>query len=232
MPILPFRVDVLILSGTLGILLGLVFLMVFSGRRLKFMAKRLARKPASVPGAVASTRNFLLILLWTAVFCALFFAGFFFQAYHTFTREDPVAQLTITPLPQEQESLITLELFSQEGEKRIRQYRVSGDQWVMEGDVLKWKTWLNFLGLHTRYRLTRLRGRYIRTADAKLKPSSIHSLVEMEDHPVWGFLYRNGSSFPLVDAVYGSAVFQGSDEPSTFLVYVSTSGFLTRRIEN
>ncbi len=222
----------MILTGTLGILLGMVFLMIFSGRRLKFMAKRLAKKPASVPKAIASTRNLLLILLWTAGFCAVFFAGFFFQAYHTFTREDPVAQVTISPLPQEQEKLITLELFSDEGDNEIQQYRLSGDQWVLEGDILKWKKWANFLGQHTRYRLTRLRGRYILTSDAKLKPSSIHSLVELEDHPVWGFLYRHGSSFPLVDAVYGSAVFQGSDEPSTFLVYVSTSGFLTRRIED
>ena len=73
--------------------------MIFSGRRLKFMARRLARKPASVPGVFASTRNLLLILLWTAAFCAVFFAGFFSQAYHTFTREDPVARVTITPLP-------------------------------------------------------------------------------------------------------------------------------------
>jgi len=143
-----------------------------------------------------------------------------------------VARVTITPIPEEQVNLITLEMFSDEGDNDIQQHRVSGDQWVVEGDILKWKSWVNFLGLHTRYRLTRLRGRYIRTSDAKLKPSSIYPLVEMEDHPVWGFLYRNGSSFPLVDTVYGSAVFHGSDEPSTFLVYVSTSGFLTRRIED
>jgi hypothetical protein len=221
----------LILTGTLGILLGLVFLFIFSVRRLKFMAKRLAKKPASVPGPVASTRNFLLILLWTAGFCAVFFAGFFFQAYHAFTREEPVAQVTITPLPQEQKTLITLEVLSLDDDIKIQQFQVSGDQWVLEGDILKWKDWVNFLGLHTRYRLTRLRGRYIRTSDAKLKPSSIYSLVETEDHPVWGFLYRHGSSFPLVSAAYGNAVFQGSDEPSTFLVYVSTSGFMTRMIE-
>jgi hypothetical protein len=221
----------LILTGTLGILLGLVFLFIFTVRRLKFMAKRLAKKPASVPGPVASTRSVLLILLWTAGFCAVFFAGFFFQAYHAFTREEPVAQVTITPLPQEQKTLITLEVFGQDHDDAVQQFQVSGDQWVLEGDILKWKDWVNFLGLHTRYRLTRLRGRYIRTSDAKLKPSSIYSLVEMEDHPAWGFLYRHGSSFPLVDTVYGSAVFQGSDEPSTFLVFVTTSGFLTRRIE-
>ncbi|MBW1767864.1 MAG: hypothetical protein JRJ65_12570 [Deltaproteobacteria bacterium] len=179
---------------------------------------------------MASTRNVLLILLWTAVFCAVFFAGFFFQAYHAFTREDPVARVTITPLLHEQGSLITLELLGQDADSEIQQYKVSGDQWVLEGDILKWKDWVNFLGLHTRYRLTRLRGRYIRTSDAKLKPSSIYSLVEIENHPVWGFLYRYASSFPLVSAAYGNAVFQGSDEPSTFLVYVSTSGFLTRRV--
>ena len=221
----------MILTGTLGILLGLVFLSIFAVRRLKFMAKRLAKKPASVTGPVASTRNFLLILLWAAGFCAVFFAGFFFQAYHAFTREEPVAQVTITPLLQEQKTLITFEVFGHDHDDAVQQYRVSGDQWVLEGDILKWKDWVNFLGLHARYRLTRLWGRYILTSDAKLKPSSIYSLVEMEDHPVWDFLYRHGSSFPLVDTVYGSAVFQGSDEPSTFRVYVTTSGFLTRRIE-
>jgi hypothetical protein len=228
----PFRADALILTGTLGILIGLVLLLIFSVRRLRFMAKRLAKKPASVPGPVASTRNFLLILLFMAVFCAVFFSGFFFQAYHAFTREEPVARVTITPLPEEQTNLISLELLGQDEDDEIRQYRLSGDQWVLEGDILKWKDWVNFLGLHTRYRLTRLRGRYIRTADAKLKPASLHSLVEMEDHPVWGFLFRYGSSFPLVDTAYGSAVFQASDEPCTFLVSVSTTGFLTRRIED
>jgi hypothetical protein len=196
------------------------------------MAKRLARKPASVPGPVASTLNLLSILLFTAVFGAVFFAGFFFQAYHAFTREEPVARVTIAPLPQDQKTLITLELIGQGDEGAIQRYELSGDQWALEGDILKWKDWANFLGLHTRYRLTRLRGRYVRTADAKLKPSSVYSLVEMEDHPIWGFLYRFGSSFPLVDAAYGSAVFQVSDEPSTFLISVSTSGFLTRRIED
>ena len=172
--------------------------------------------------------------LWSlsAFFCAVFFSGFFFQAYHAFTREEPVARVTIAPLPQDQRTLITLELLGQGEADRVQQYHLSGDQWVLEGDILKWKDWVNFLGLHTRYRLTRLRGRYILTSDAKLKPASIYSLVEMEDHPLWGFLYRYGSSLPLVDTAYGSAVFQASDEPCTFLVSVSTSGFLTRRIED
>jgi len=41
---------------------------------------------------------------------------------------------------------------------------------------LKWRNWLNFLGLHTRYRLTRLRSRYLEASDELTKPSSIHPL--------------------------------------------------------
>jgi len=218
--------------GTLGILLGLVFLLVFFYRRFKFLVKRLSKKPASSPGPVASFRNLLFILLWTAVFGTIFFAGFFFQAYYTFTKEEPVAKVIITPLPQEQKNLISLELYGSQSTPHIRQFEIDGDQWVLEGDILKWKNWINFIGLHTRYRLTRIRGRYIRTTDAQTKPASIYPLVKIEDHPVWGYLYQHGSSLPFVSTVYGNAVFQSSEEPCTYLVYVSTSGFLARIVEN
>jgi hypothetical protein len=215
----------------LGILLGLIFLLVFFYRRLRFVARRISRKPASAPGPVASLRNLLVIFLWTAVFGIVFFAGFFFQAYYAFNREEPVAKVTFTPFPQEQRNLVTLELFEPEEDHEIHRFEVSGDQWMLEGDILKWKKWMNFLGFHTRYRLTRLRGRYIRSSDERTKPAEIYSLVEIEDHPIWGFLYRHGASLPFVSTAYGNAVFQSSQQPSTFLVYVTTSGFMTRRIE-
>lgn len=160
----------------------------------------------------------------------MFFAGFFFQAYYAFNREEPVAKVTITPFPGEQKNLVTLEIFGPKNEPEIRQFEISGDQWMLEGDILKWNNWMNFLGVHTRYRLTRLRGRYIRTSDEKTRPTEIYSLVEKEDHPVWGYLYRHGASLPLVSTVYGNAVFQNSDEASTFFVFTTTSGFITRKI--
>jgi len=194
------------------------------------VARRISKKPASVPGPLASFRNLLLIFLWTAVFGIVFFAGFFFQAYYAFNREEPVAKVTIIPYPIEKKNLVTLELFGSKGDHEIRQFEISGDQWMLEGDILKWNKWINFIGIHTRYRLTRLRGRYIRTSDEKTKPTEIYSLVEMEDHPIWGYLYRHGASLPLVSTVYGNAVFQNSEEASTFLVYTTTSGFMTRKI--
>ena len=227
----PFEAGPLILIGVLGFFLGLIFLLIFIYRRLKFFVRRLSRKPVASPRTMRSLRNLLLIFLWTAVFGLLFFAGFFFQAYYTFTKEVPVAKVTIIPLPQKQKNLITLELYLPKEDRETRQFEVSGDQWMIEGDILKWKNWINFLGLHTRYRLTRLRGRYIQTSDELMKPASVYSLVEIEDHPIWGYLYRYGPSLPFVSTVYGNAVFQSSEVPGTFLVYVSTSGFLTRRVD-
>ncbi len=215
----------------LGILLGLVFLLVFFYRRLRFVARRISKKPAAAPRLMASFRNLLLILLWTAVFGIVFFAGFFFQAYYAFNKEEPVAKVTITPFPKEQKNLVTLELFGPKDNNEIREFEVSGDQWMLEGDILKWKKWINFMGFHTRYRLTRLRGRYILTSDEKTKPTEIYPLVEQEDHPIWGYLFKHGASLPFVSAVYGNAVFQSTEDPSTFLVYTTTSGFITRRIE-
>ena len=49
---------------------------------------------------------------------------------------------------------------------------IRGDQIDNQGDILKWDPLLNFLGFHTRYRLTRLRGRYLKTAE-KQGPSTI-----------------------------------------------------------
>jgi hypothetical protein len=215
----------------MGILLGLVLLLVFFYRRLRFIARRISKKPASIPGPIASFRNLLLILLWTVVFGVVFFAGFFFQAYYAFNREEPVAKVTITPFPKEQKNLVRLELYGPKNSHEIRQFEVRGDQWMLEGDILKWNKWINFLGIHTRYRLTRLRGRYILTSDELTKPAEIYSLVEIEDHPIWGYLYRHGASLPFVSTVYGNAVFQNSEEASTFLVYTTTSGFMTRKIE-
>jgi hypothetical protein len=99
---------------------------------------------------------------------------------------------------------------------------------MIEGDILKWDNWLNFLGLRTRYRLTRLQGRYIRTQEELQEPRSVYSLTDEESHPSWKYLYQLGHRLPLVSTVYGSAVFQLSGDKKRYTVYVGTSGFTVR----
>ena len=224
--------DFVILAGAAGILIGIVLLLVFLWRRILFVARKLGRKPASVPKPLESLRNLLLIFLWTSVCGMLLFAGFFFRAYRAFTLEEPVATIIIEHPDGGEVRSITIIQDDQKGESRTRRFDVAGDQWVLEGDILKWRNWLNFLGLHTRYRLTRLRSRYLEASDEMTKPSSIHPLVENEDHPLWRYLYKYGPRLPMVSTVYGNAVFQASGEDAIFRIYVGTSGFIARKAES
>jgi len=224
--------DFVILAGAAGILIGFVLLLVFLWRRILFVARKLGRKPASVPKLPESLRNLLLIFLWTSVCGMLLFAGFFFRAYRAFTLEEPVAKIIIKHPVQGEASSITIIQDEQKGEPRIRRFDVAGDQWILEGDILKWRSWLNFLGLHTRYRLTRLRSRYVKASDEMAKPTSVHPLVENEDHPLWKYLYKYGPRLPMVSTVYGNAVFQASGEDAIYHIFVGTSGFIARKAES
>jgi len=224
--------EFVILAGAAGILIGFVLLLIFLWRRILFVARKLGGKPASVPTLLESFRNLLLIFLWTSVCGMLLFAGFFFRAYRAFTVEEPVAKIIIKHPDTSEMSSITIIQDEQKGESRIRQFDVAGDQWVLEGDILKWRSWLNFLGLHTRYRLTRLRSRYLEASDEMTKPSSVHPLVENEDHPLWKYLYKYGPRLPMVSTVYGNAVFQASGEDAIYRIYVGTSGFIARKAES
>ena len=217
----------------IGIFLGLVFLLYFIYRRIRVIISRLSKdqlkRRKAAPGFIASLRNLLMIFLWTAVFGMVFFMGFFFQAYHSFTMEEPIAEILIESHPRSNKSIVSLVQYRPSGDQETSFFEISGDQWMLEGDIMKWSNWINFLGLHSRYRLTRLRGRYIKTEDEISESETIYPLVVHENHPVWGYLYKHGAKLPFVSTVYGNSVFQSTKKSGSFLVYVGTSGFIVRK---
>ena len=156
------------------------------------------------------------------------FLGFFLRAYHVFTLEKPVAEIVVQKTDTTKTSQITLIQFISPDSQLSRQFSITGDQWMLEGDILKWDNWLNFAGLHTRYRLTRIRSRYIQTKDEIREEPTVYSLVEDEDHPLWRYLYQYGQRLPFISTVYGNAVLQASEKDNYYLIYVSTSGFVVR----
>ena len=228
-PITKLDPNYLLYGGAIGILLGLLFFIYFLYRRLRWMIRTLARRETVSPGVLASLRNLILIIIWTSVFGMVLFLGFFLRSYYAFTYEEPVAEVFIQSSDAPQVSRITLKQFVPDGLEVSRHFLIRGDQWVIEGDILKWESWLNFLGLHTRYRLTRLRGRYAVTEAERRGPQTIYSLVEDENHPLWRYLYRYGHQLPFVSTVYGNAVFQATGEDKRYAIYVGTSGFVVRQ---
>ncbi len=220
--------DLIIFIGAAGILLGFIFLIVFIYRRIRWLTRAIRRKPNSRPRYLAGLRNLILIFLWTAILGVVFFVGLFTRAYFAFTYEKPVAEIMTEATQEPDANLVTLFQTLPEESQMGKEFLIKGDQWMLEGDILKWDNWLSFLGLKTRYRLTRLRGRYVRVEDEIQQEGTVYSLVEEEDHPLWRYLYKYGHTLPLVSTVYGNAVFQTARINKHFLIYISPSGFVVR----
>ena len=220
--------DWLLYGGAFGIFLGLLFFLFYIYRRIRWFFRLLSRRQTVSPGILTSLRNLLLIMFWTAFFGMALFLGFFLRSYHAFNEEKPVAEIVTHPSTLNKESRVTLTQFVHPDDLTSRDFFLRGDQWMLEGDIIKWDPWLNFLGLHTRYRLTRLRGRYMRTNDEVNARKTIYSLVSQDENPLWQYLYKYGHRLPFVSTVYGNAAFQTSGEQRRFFIYVGTSGFIVR----
>lgn len=221
--------NVFIPIGTIGLFLGFLSFITFAYRRIRRILHKIDRQKAAPPGLLKSIRNLTLIIIWTSLFGILLFMGLFLRAYHVFTHETPVAEIRSQPVNGDSEDPITLVHFFSVRSKHTRYLLIRGDQWMIEGDILKWDSWLNFLGFHTRYRLTRLRGRYLDIEAEKHRPPSIHVLSEEEYHPLWPYLYDFGQRLPFVDSVYGNAAYQNLRADTDYMIYVGPTGFLVRK---
>jgi hypothetical protein len=221
---LEFNPDHLLYAGVFGIFTALVLLLLFIYNRIRRIPLLFAGNRSTI-GVASSFRTLLLLMIWTALSGITLFMGAFLHSYHTFTQEIPVAEIHVRPIKKTNAAVITLSSFQA---PQARFLIVKGDHWMLEGDILTWDPWLNLLGLQTRYRLTRIRGRYVDVAREIIEPATAFTLTTREDHPLWRYLYLKGHKLPFVSTVYGNAVFQSLQYEKRYLVYVTTSGFLVR----
>lgn len=218
---IPIYIALGLLIISLALLIGFVYKRVY---RLIF---RLWRRPVARVGIVTSTFRLLLILLGVAVSAAILFLFAFIQSYTAFTHRALVAEVYCTLVPgAKDEMILWLVTFESPPVGYLSQYRLSGHQWAIEGHILKWNEWLNSFGLHTMYKLSRVRGRYLRAEDEASKPATAYSLTANEVDPRWRWLYEYGARLPFVTAVYGNTVFTFPSETKTFRIYITTSGFM------
>jgi hypothetical protein len=224
---LPFSGSIPIYVALALLIIGLALLLGFIYRRIHRITRRLRRRPVARLGIVPSTLRLLLILLVIAISAALLFLSAFIQSYTAFTHRKLVAMVHCTPAEgTKDEMVLWLMTFESPTVGYLSHHSLRGQEWAIEGHILKWDDWLNFIGRHTMYKLTRVRGRYLRAKDETTKPATAYSLVETEDDPQWRWLYEYGKRVPFVTAVYGNTVFTFPSETKIFRIYVTTSGFM------
>src|SRR2546425_1226761 len=166
-----------------------------------------------------------IVLLLIAI--SLLWLTFLVQAYLGLTGEIKVAHVratTITNVPHEMS--VELTLYDSRGHPTSdNTYLLQGDEWMVQGDIVKFPAWVNFFGMHSGYKLTRLEGRY---DDIKLENTAPHTAIALNggDDKFFQTAYTQRSWFSwFVDASYGNAVFQ---TPGTFDVFATQDALIAR----
>jgi hypothetical protein len=185
------------------------------GRR--FYGRRRFRWKRGVGGIVLLL--LALCILWATVLV---------QSYLGLTSDIKVAQVhasTVANLPHMMS--VELLLYDNSGKQTSdNTYFVQGDRWMLQGDIIKFPSWLNVLGLHSGYKLTRLEGQY---DDPNDESTMKHTVVTLNggDGAFFKTVYQQSWSSPFVDAAYGNAVIIPADG-QTYNVLVSQTGLYAK----
>ncbi|MDZ7265502.1 MAG: hypothetical protein ONB16_13025 [candidate division KSB1 bacterium] len=181
-------------------------------------------EPKPPPGCIMRSFQFLLTFCLIFIGFLVIMYGIYLRSYIAFTRKELVAEVTCEPIGGA-EYHMQMVLTRKQGPKANmpETFLITGDQWYIRGDILKWENWLNLLGLHTFYKLTRVGGFFNNPREEYR--ASHYSLVPDEDNSTWRWLYENGYKLPFIVDVYGNSDYKYPALNKTFKVYVTTSGF-------
>lgn len=225
----PFKLNFVIYVSFVLLLLGCLVLVVFLLNRVRRTMLRIRHKEIKRIGLTQNTFRLLVILLWILASATTLFFAAFIQSYKSFTKKELAALVRCVPVDNYRDAMQMELTFVKNGRMAdSAEFTLTGDQWAIEGNILKWKDWLNFAGLHTMYKLTRVRGRFVNIQDEVSRSPSVYSLVEEEEEPRWRWLYKYGHKLPFVTAVYGNTVFTYPSKETVYEIYVTTSGFMAQ----
>lgn len=177
-----------------------------------------------------SLANCFLPLVVSAVALALLYATLMIQTYVSLSSDVLVARvqernIANMALPT---MSIALTLYDQAGHiTSEKTYLVAGNEWTLQGDIVKVSSVLNLAGLHSGYKLTRLEGRF---DDPTLERHAAHTVVELGGGDDGFFQVSHGLNSliaPFIDAEYGNGVIAGT---GSFNVYVSQTGLWAKEV--
>lgn len=173
-------------------------------------------------------RVFLLAILClgAAALGGLFLA---LRSYQVFAEQALVAEVRCEAAPAGSSHQFLLRLRQIRGGRQDswQEFPMHGEQWMVSGEILKWHPWLNWLGLRSCHKLTRLSSRYLQARDELSRSRSAYDLNAGTTR-LWRWLHRMGNRLPGVEAVYGNAAYTPARPGGRWGVYATLSGYLIK----
>ena len=202
----------LLVAASASALLGLVFFLLARGA-----ARRRRWQRMLVGGLVG-----LLFMTFSALIVSLCVS---IRGYRALTYEEVAATIRTIPTGAQR---FRASVTYPDGRAEI--FDLSGDSIYVDAHILKWRPWVNLLGVHTLYELDRVAGRYDRLADERARPRTVYSLGRLKPFDLFDAARRFRRLSALVDAEYGSATFVGARGFAAYDILVSTSGLVARPV--
>ncbi|WP_054813325.1 hypothetical protein [Nocardia arizonensis] len=154
-------------------------------------------------------------LLWVATLM---------QTYLGLSGEIKAAHVAVKQVGGQDRQLdVELTLYGDDGVTDSREkYRVQGDLWVLQANIVELEPWVNALGFHSGYRVTRLYGQRL----DGIATTQNQIFVNGEDSDFFDDM-RDGKWYtePFVRSAYGNAVIA---TPGEYDVYISRDAIKTR----
>jgi hypothetical protein len=183
-------------------------------------------------------RDTLLLMSSTILFfagLALLNFGLFLQSYRTFVVGNPIAQISIEPSDIDSEFIVKIrELGNPINDNEMpidREYFIRGDQWMVQGHLIRFHPMLSFLGFKPIYQLTRIQGSYYSIEDERNNERTVYSIINPSDEKWWKWMYKAAKSYPIIEMVHGSAVSQDSSDDGTYTITIVPTGFSLQKKE-
>jgi uncharacterized membrane protein len=199
-----------------GLVSGLIALLLFF-----LLVKRLRNKRKKV---LICLIHFLIVVIFALISSIFILLYVSLKGYEHFTYNKPIFSIEC-PIKEDDSFVIKfIPLDGEENEARF--YRVKGQQFVIEGHIIKWENFFVTVGMKPLYQVTRLTGRYVSINDEKEKERSVYEIAE--ETRVWRWLMKYGEKIPGIDAVQGISSFKDAVEHKKFIVFITHNAFVIK----
>ncbi|MBU1355584.1 MAG: hypothetical protein KJ620_03380 [Candidatus Edwardsbacteria bacterium] len=199
-------------TGLIGLAIGLVALLV-----LVYLISRLAKRKARAGRAFNLLLNSAVLAVLSAAFI---FLSLFVQTLNRYLHDQRIGTITAR---QEGQALV-MEFADLKTERQF-DFELNGDQWMIEGYIVRWNPLLRWLGAGAYYKIDRFSGRY-ESDTCSLRPGRYS--IDDSHRGLWRYLLKHGNKLRVIDAAYGIAAFQyPGSEP--YGLYINDSGFIIKK---
>lgn len=177
-------------------------------------ALKIIDRKARIKGLLFSLIIFLMLIFLSTAFISF---SLFIQTFSILNKEELIGKVAA----KKSNDNIKMQYFDVKRNKEYN-FNLTGDQWMVEGYILRWKPTMRWFGAGAYYKVSRFRGRW----EPPREKIPTEFVIQPEVRS-WKFLLTEGEKIPFVDSAYGIGAFQYPSE-KTFYLYITDSGFVLK----